>query len=51
MPLVDGMVSTKMIRHYEETLVELQQVRPRVPIIAVSASLAEGMRAEYVQHG
>jgi CheY-like chemotaxis protein len=52
MPLVDGASSTKMIRQHERELVdELRRVRPRVPIIAVSASLAEDKRFEYVQSG
>ncbi|KAE9377288.1 hypothetical protein N431DRAFT_555517 [Stipitochalara longipes BDJ] len=52
MPLVDGASSTKMIRKYETELVEeLRRSRPRVPIIAVSASLTEDKRYDYVQSG
>lgn len=52
MPLVDGSSSTKMIRKYETELVEeLRRTRPRVPIIAVSASLTEEKRYDYVQSG
>jgi hypothetical protein len=52
MPLVDGASSTKMIRQYESGLVEeLRRNRPRVPIIAVSASLSEDKRFDYVQGG
>jgi DNA-binding response OmpR family regulator len=41
-----------MIRKYETELVEeLRHTRPRVPIIAVSASLTEDRRYEYVQSG
>lgn len=51
MPLVDGDQSTRMIRHYEQELEDLQIIRPRVPIIAVSASLTEDKRFNYVQSG
>lgn len=51
MPLVDGDLSTRMIRHYEQELEELRKVRPRVPIIAVSASLTESNRFKYVESG
>jgi len=52
MPLVDGSSSTKMIRKHETELVEeLRRTRPRVPIIAVSASLTEDRRFDYVQSG
>ena len=51
MPLVDGAVSTRMIRHYEQELEELRKVRPRVPIVAVSASLVENNRFQYVESG
>ena len=41
-----------MIRKYETELVEvLRCTRPRVPIIAVSASLTEDRRYDYVQSG
>jgi hypothetical protein len=52
MPLVDGASSTIMIRQHEKYLVEeLRRDRPRVPIIAVSASLTEDKRFDYVQNG
>lgn len=51
MPLVDGITSTEMIRRLEKEVVELKKTRPRVPIIAVSASLSEDNRFEYVQSG
>lgn len=51
MPLVDGMLSTRMIRQHEGEREELRASRPRVPIIAVSASLAEEKRSEYVRSG
>jgi CheY-like chemotaxis protein len=52
MPLVDGDLSTRMIRLLEEEAgEELRSVRPRVPIIAVSASLTEENRYNYVQSG
>lgn len=51
MPLVDGIVSTQMIRKHEKELDELKKTRPRVPIIAVSASLIEAKRFDYVQSG
>jgi len=51
MPLVDGMMSTKMIRRFERELEELRKIRPRVPIIAVSASLSESKRFDYIQTG
>jgi hypothetical protein len=40
-----------MIRHYEKEVEELRRIRPRVPIIAVSASLTENSRFDYVQTG
>ncbi|CAL3968741.1 unnamed protein product [Diplocarpon coronariae] len=51
MPLVDGLVSTKMIREHESKLEELGSVKTRVPIIAVSASLSEDLRFHYIQSG
>lgn len=51
MPLVDGDLSTRMIRHFEQEIEDLQKVRPRVPIIAVSASLTEDNRYKYVESG
>lgn len=51
MPLIDGIVCTQMIRKYEKEAEELRKVRPRVPIIAVSASLTEEKRFDYVQSG
>jgi hypothetical protein len=56
MPLVDGALSTRMIRYHEKDyyggeLRETQTVGPRVPIIAVSAALCEDNRYEYIQSG
>ncbi|KAK6582324.1 hypothetical protein PZA11_004732 [Diplocarpon coronariae] len=51
MPLVDGLVSTKMIREHESKLEELGSFKTRVPIIAVSASLSEDLRFHYIQSG
>ncbi|KAI9051071.1 hypothetical protein LZ554_005179 [Drepanopeziza brunnea f. sp. 'monogermtubi'] len=51
MPLVDGMVSTKMIRQYERELEKLRSLGPRTPIIAVSASLSEERRSDYIESG
>jgi len=51
MPLIDGMLATKMIRQLEKELEGALRTRPRVPIIAVSASLTEDNRFEYLQSG
>ncbi|KAH8665802.1 hypothetical protein BGZ60DRAFT_56168 [Tricladium varicosporioides] len=51
MPLVDGEQSAKMIRKFERDLHDLLVLRPRVPILAVSASLLEENRFEYIQSG
>lgn len=51
MPLVDGILSTKMIRRSEKELDGLKKTRPRIPIIAVSASLIEDSRFDYLQSG
>ncbi|KAG4438300.1 hypothetical protein IFR05_006235 [Cadophora sp. M221] len=51
MPLVDGMMSTKMIRRFEREFEDLKKIRPRVPIIAVSASLSESKRFDYIESG
>ena len=51
MPLVDGALSTRMIRNHEKQLEELRKMRPRVPIIAVSASLLEENRYDYIESG
>lgn len=52
MPLVDGASSAKMIRQHEKDLLEeLRRDRPRVPIIAVSASLVEDKRLDYISSG
>jgi hypothetical protein len=51
MPLVDGVQCTKMIRELEEKLEKPAKTRARVPIFAVSASLAEDDRFEYVKCG
>ncbi|CAG8949312.1 hypothetical protein HYFRA_00004938 [Hymenoscyphus fraxineus] len=51
MPLVDGAQSVKMIRRLEAELKNTPNSRPRVPVIAVSASLTEDNRFEYLQSG
>ena len=51
MPLVDGSQSVKMIRSFEGEFRDVLRLRPRVPVIAVSASLVEGMRFDYLQSG
>ncbi|KAH9879658.1 hypothetical protein IAQ61_001477 [Plenodomus lingam] len=55
MPIVDGLTSTKMIRSYEKTHTEIYSPRAalcgRVPIIAVSASLIERDRQQYIDAG
>jgi CheY-like chemotaxis protein len=55
MPIVDGLTSTKMIRSYEKTHTNIYSVRAalcgRLPIIAVSASLIEKQRQQYIDAG
>ena len=51
MPLVDGASSTRMIRQFEKQLEYSRDTRPRVPVIAVSASLVEGNRFDYIEMG
>lgn len=55
MPIVDGLTSTKMIRSFEKTHTDIYSPRAaqcgRIPIIAVSASLLERNRNEYVEAG
>ncbi|KAF2848680.1 hypothetical protein T440DRAFT_151558 [Plenodomus tracheiphilus IPT5] len=55
MPIVDGLTSTKMIRSYEKTHTKIYSPRAalcgRVPIIAVSASLIERDRQQYIDAG
>jgi CheY-like chemotaxis protein len=55
MPLVDGIGSTRLIRHYEKDHSPplSQQVKSyrRIPIIAVSASLSESARNDYIESG
>jgi CheY-like chemotaxis protein len=53
MPLVDGALSARMTRNYEKNtqLDGLSKTRPRVPIIAVSASLTEESRYDYIEGG
>lgn len=55
MPIVDGLTSTKMIRSFEKTHSNSWSSRAalngRVPIIAVSASLVEKLRQEYIDAG
>lgn len=55
MPIVDGLTSTKMIRSFEKTHKDIYSSRAalngRVPIIAVSASLIEKNRQDYMKAG
>ncbi|KAL5118617.1 hypothetical protein ACEQ8H_003468 [Pleosporales sp. CAS-2024a] len=55
MPIVDGLTSTKMIRSYEKTHANILSPRAalcgRLPIIAVSASLIERDRQQYIDAG
>ncbi|CAA9966104.1 Bacteriophytochrome [Pyrenophora teres f. maculata] len=55
MPIVDGLTSTKMIRSFEKLHQNIYSPRAaicgRVPIIAVSASLIERDRQQYIDAG
>jgi CheY-like chemotaxis protein len=56
MPIVDGLTSTKMIRSFEKTkptsILSIRASRNgRVPVIAVSASLVEKERRNYIEAG
>jgi CheY-like chemotaxis protein len=55
MPIVDGLTSTKMIRSYEKTHTNIYSPRAalcgRIPIVAVSASLLEKDRQQYIDAG
>jgi len=56
MPIVDGLAATKMIRSFEKTnpahlLTQRASLNRRVPIIAVSASLIERERQQYIDAG
>ena len=56
MPIVDGLTSTKMIRSFEKShptrvLSERASLNGRIPVIAVSATLAEQDRHQYVDAG
>ncbi|KAA8565919.1 hypothetical protein EYC84_009730 [Monilinia fructicola] len=54
MPIVDGLTSTKMIRSFEKTHLNLSpraKLNGRVPIFAVSASLVERERQTYIDAG
>lgn len=55
MPIVDGLTSTKMIRSYEKTHTNIYSPRAalcgRIPIVAVSASLIEKDRQQYIDAG
>lgn len=55
MPIVDGLTSTKMIRSYEKTHINIYSPRAalcgRIPIVAVSASLIEKDRQQYIDAG
>ncbi|TVY37494.1 Cyanobacterial phytochrome B [Lachnellula subtilissima] len=51
MPLIDGVQCTQMIRALEKESGQTLKERPRVPIIAVSATLTEDNRFDYLQNG
>ncbi|RMZ68738.1 phytochrome-like histidine kinase phy1p [Pyrenophora seminiperda CCB06] len=55
MPIVDGLTSTKMIRSFEKLHQNIYSPRAafcgRIPIIAVSASLIERDRQQYIDAG
>lgn len=56
MPIVDGLTATKMIRSFEKShpthlLSSRASLNGRVPIIAVSASLIERERQNYIDAG
>ncbi|TGO59281.1 hypothetical protein BCON_0046g00250 [Botryotinia convoluta] len=54
MPIVDGLTSTKLIRSFEKTFLDLSpraKLNGRVPIFAVSASLVERERQTYIDAG
>ena len=56
MPIVDGLSSTKIIRAFEKSdqpskLSDLAVRHGRVPIFAVSASLVERERPQYIEAG
>jgi len=51
MPLVDGDLAARMIRRHEQEIEKTSGVKRRVPIIAVSASLTEDNRFNYIQTG
>lgn len=55
MPLVDGSEATRLIRRFEHetspAISEYAKSYGRVPIIAVSASLTERCRDEYIDTG
>lgn len=56
MPIVDGLTSTKMIRSFEKShptqlLSTRASLNGRVPVIAVSASLVEKERQDYIDAG
>jgi DNA-binding response OmpR family regulator len=56
MPIVDGLTSAKMIRSFEQSLSTaspspLPKLHTAVPIFAVSASLVEKNREQYIEGG
>jgi hypothetical protein len=56
MPIVNGFSSTKMIRSFEKTqfaicLSQRARLNSRIPIFAVSASLVENERQNYIETG
>lgn len=48
---MNGSQSTQMIRKFEQSLAQSLEPSPRVPIIAVSASLTEANRYAYANTG
>jgi CheY-like chemotaxis protein len=55
MPLVDGLASAKMIRSFEDAshppYSRVAAIHGRIPLFAVSASLVEEKRQEYLDSG
>jgi DNA-binding response OmpR family regulator len=55
MPLVDGVASARLIRAFEKEnsppCSQKAQSYGRIPIIAVSASLSEQARSDYIDYG
>lgn len=55
MPIIDGVIATRLIRVFEKeynpALSEHAQAYGRIPIFAVSASLREDLRDNYIDSG